>query len=79
LEPKSSKFTSISILDASYDPSSILNWDIKSMSSSSPHEMVVVGCVALMDAIANIILWALFDQLLPTKKKGCRNYIYITK
>jgi hypothetical protein len=35
------------------------------MSSFSPHEMVVVGCVALMDAIANIILWALFYQLLP--------------
>jgi hypothetical protein len=68
LEPKSSKFASISILDASYDPSSISNWDIKSMSSSSPHAMVVVGHVALMDAIANIILWALLYQLLPTKK-----------
>jgi hypothetical protein len=65
-------------LDASYDPSSILNY-IKSMSSSSPHEMVVVGCVAPMDAITNIILWALFYQLLLTKKKGCKNYTYITK
>lgn len=49
------------------------------MSSSSSPEMVVVGCVALMDVIANIILRALFYQLLPTKKKGCRDYTYITK
>jgi len=67
---KISKFASISILDASYDPSSISNWDIKSMSSFSPHEMFVIGRVAFMDAIANIILWASFYQVLPTKKKG---------
>jgi hypothetical protein len=30
--------------------------------------MVVVGCVALMDDIANIILWALFYQLLLLKR-----------
>jgi hypothetical protein len=78
LEPKSSKFASISILDASYDPSSTSNWEIKSMSSSSSPEMVVVGCVALMDIIATSFCGLYFINF-AYKKKGYKDYTYITK
>jgi hypothetical protein len=59
----------MSTLDASCDPNSISNCNITSISSSS-YEMIVIGCVALVDAIVNsLICQAFFYLLLCAKNK----------